>query len=364
MVMLIRLSIQTPFKSQTKNARTAACLSVCCATGRVPNVWTRCGKKVPTWPCLKPLRWRGINARLECAHNRRVSLLLAFDDESALAHGLAHALGWPLALIERHVFPDGETRLRLPHHLPPHVVVVRGLQQPNARLTELLLAAGGARELGAQHLSLVCPYLAYMRQDMAFTPGEVVSQRHVGKLLGAAFDWVCTVDPHLHRVATMNEVLPGGRGLALTAAPLWGCYVADRLPGALLLGPDEEAGQWVRVAAASGGLDHAVCIKQRHGDRDVDVALPAVPVQGRAVVLLDDVASTGRTLMSAARGALAGGAASVDVAVTHALFMGDALAELHAAGVRHVWSTDAVPHASNCLTLVPLVAQAVRAERV
>jgi ribose-phosphate pyrophosphokinase len=175
-----------------------------------------------------------------------------------------------------------------------------------------------------------------MRQDIAFTPGEVVSQRHIGALLAAAFDTVVTVDPHLHRVATLDEVLPGGRGIALSAATLLGRFVAQQVPGALLLGPDEEAGQWVRVAAAAGGLDHAVCIKQRHGDRDVDVALPAVPVQGRAVVLLDDVASTGRTLMSAARGALAGGAASVDAAVTHALFVGDALAELHAAGVRDV----------------------------
>ncbi len=288
-----------------------------------------------------------------------MSLLLAFDDESRLAQGLARALDWPLALIDRHAFPDGETRLRLPHRLPASVALLRGLQQPNAKLTELLLAAAGARELGAQRLTLVCPYLAYMRQDMAFTPGEVVSQRHIGALLAAAFDTVVTVDPHLHRVATLAEVMPGRQGLALTAAPLWGQYIAQRLPGALLLGPDEEAGQWVRVAAAAGGLEHAVCHKRRHGDRDVDVALPATPVEGRAVVLLDDVASTGRTLMAAARGALAMGAASVDAAVTHALFVGAAEAELRASGVRHVWSTDAVPHASNVLSLVPLLAQAL-----
>ncbi len=290
-----------------------------------------------------------------------MSMLLSFDEEAGLAQGLAQALGWPLAMVERHAFPDGETRLRLPHHLPPQVVVVRGLQQPNAKLTELLLAAAGARELGARHLTLVCPYLAYMRQDMAFSPGEVVSQRHVGALLGAAFDVVVTVDPHLHRVATLAEVMPGRKGLALTAAPLWGRYIAQRLPGALLLGPDEESGQWVRAAAAAGGLDHAVCHKQRHGDRDVAVSLPAVPVQGRAVVLLDDVASTGRTLIAATRGALASGAASVDAAVTHALFVGDAFAELHASGVRHVWSTDAVPHPSNALSLVPLLAEALTA---
>ncbi len=287
-------------------------------------------------------------------------MLLAFDDELTLARGLADALGWPLAVVERHSFPDGETRLRLPPTLPARVTLLRGLQDPNAKLTELLLTAAGARELGARHLTLVSPYLAYMRQDIAFTPGEVVSQRHLGRLLAAAFDAVLTVDPHLHRVATLDEVLPGRRGSALSAAPLLGAHVARQVPGALLLAPDEEAGQWVRVAAQAHGLDHAVCHKQRNGDHDVAVALPDTTVVGRAVVLLDDVASTGRTLAAAARGALARGAASVDVAVTHALFVGDALAQVHAAGVRRVWSSDCVPHASNAVSVVPVLATALR----
>lgn len=289
-----------------------------------------------------------------------MSLLLAFDDEAAMAQALADALGWPWACIDRHRFPDGETRLRLPPQLPPHAALLRGLQRPNDRLAELLLAAAGARELGAARLTLASPYLGYMRQDMAFTPGEVVSQRHLGRLLAAAFDAVVTVDPHLHRVATLDEVVPGRRGVALTAAPLLGAWIAARLPGALLMGPDEEALQWVRMAAQGQGLEHAVCRKQRRGDREVEVALPDVDVAGRVVVLFDDVASTGRTLMAAAEGVRARGAASVDVAVTHGLFVDDALAQLHAAGVRHVWSTDAVPHASNVVSVVPLLAQALR----
>ncbi|MBA4178051.1 MAG: phosphoribosylpyrophosphate synthetase [Leptothrix sp. (in: Bacteria)] len=286
-------------------------------------------------------------------------MLLAFDDEATLARGLSAALGGSLAVVGRHRFPDGETRLRLPPELPRRVVFLRGLQDPNAKLTELLLAAAGARELGAGHLTLVSPYLAYMRQDIAFAPGEVVSQRHLGRLLAAAFEAVVTVDPHLHRVATLDEVLPGRRGLALSAAQLLGAHVARHLPDALLLAPDEEAGQWVRAAASAHGLDFAICHKQRRGDHEVDVALPDAPVNGRAVVLLDDVASTGRTLAAAARGALARGAASVDVAVTHALFVGDALAQVHAAGVRQVWSSDCVPHASNAVSVVPLLAAAL-----
>jgi ribose-phosphate pyrophosphokinase len=288
-------------------------------------------------------------------------LLLAFDDEARLAEPLAAALRWPLAFVERHPFPDGETRLRLPPALPPQVTLLRGLQQPNGKLTELMLAAAGARELGAARLTLVSPYLAYMRQDMAFSPGEVVSQRHLGRALADWFDAVVTVDPHLHRVSTMDEVVPGRRSIALSAAPLLGAFVAGRVPGALLLGPDEEAEQWVRIAAVAHGLEHAVCRKQRHGDRDVDVALPTIDVRGRAVVLFDDVASTGRTLVAAARGALARGAASVDVVVTHPIFVDDAVVQIHAAGVRHIWSTDCVAHASNAVSVVPLIAAALGA---
>lgn len=289
-----------------------------------------------------------------------MSLLLAFADEAGLAGRLAAALGWPLALVDVHRFPDGETRLRLPPELPAHVVLLRGLQQPNDKLTQLLLAAAGARELGAQRLTLVSPYLAYMRQDMAFTPGEVVSQRHLGRLLAAAFDQVVTVDPHLHRVHSLDEVLPGRRGVALTAAALLGAHVARCVTGALLMAPDEEAGQWVRAAAAAAGLDHAVCRKQRHGDHEVAVSLPDQPVAGRAVVLLDDVASTGRTLCAAARGVWAQGAASVDAAVTHALFVGDAWEQVHAAGVGRVWSSDCVPHKSNAVSVVPLLVSALQ----
>ena len=288
-------------------------------------------------------------------------LLLAFDDEQRAAQALAQALGVPWALVQRHRFPDGESKLRLPPHLPAEVLLLRGLHHPHDKLVELLITLPAARELGARRIVLVAPYLAYMRQDMAFTPGEAVSQRHIAALLASQVDGLITVDPHLHRIASLDDVMPGCRNLALTAAPLLGAWVAQRVPGALLLGPDEEALQWVAAAGLAHGLDHAVCHKQRLGDRDVRVALPDVPLRGRAVVLMDDVASTGRTLVEAATAVLAAGAASVDVAVTHALFVGDALAQLQATGVRHVWSSDAVPHATAVVPITPLLAAAVRA---
>ncbi|MBC9073265.1 ribose-phosphate diphosphokinase [Thauera sp. CAU 1555] len=289
------------------------------------------------------------------------ALLLHFDDEAALAGRIAAAAGLRCVKIERHRFPDGELRLRLPPELPAEVVLLRGLQQPSEKLTEVLLAAGAARAQGVARLTLVAPYLAYMRQDKAFAPGEAVSQRIVGDFLASLFDALVTVDPHLHRVATLAAAVPVVDARTVFGAPLLAALVAERRPGALLLGPDAESAQWVAAAAAAQGFEHAVCAKLRHGDREVDIRLPDVAVRGRAVVLLDDVASSGRTLARAAELLRAAGAASVDVAVTHALFAGDALATIRAAGVGEVWSTDCIAHPSNAVSVAPAIAAALRA---
>lgn len=287
-------------------------------------------------------------------------LLLAFDDERHLAEPLAVALGAPLRWIERHAFPDGESRLRLPAQLPRQVALLRGLQQPNQKLAELMIVAPAARELGASRLTLVCPYLAYMRQDMAFQPGEAVSQRHIGQALATWFDHVITVDPHLHRVATLDEAVPVPHAIALSGAPMLADLVARHHASPVLIGPDAESAQWIDSAAAGRGWRHGVCTKARHGDRDVRITLPELDVRGQAVVLIDDVASSGRTLGEAARLLLAAGAQSVDAAVTHALFADDALGFMQRAGIRHVWSTDCIAHPSNAAPMAPLLAEAVR----
>ena len=287
-------------------------------------------------------------------------MLLYFEEEHNAAMRLGEASGLTPAAVARHRFPDGEVKLRLPDPMPRQVVVLRTLDQPNEKLVELLLVAQTARSLGATHLTLVTPYLAYMRQDMAFAPGEAISQRIVGAFLATLFDAVITVDPHLHRVATLQEAVPVPHAIALTGADVLSDLIATRRQRPMLVGPDSESEQWVAMAAARHGFDYVVCSKVRSGDHAVEVVLPQVALAGRAVVILDDVASTGHTVAAAARLLRAAGAASIDVAVTHALLGHAALDLLREAGVGAVWSTDCIEHPSNAVSMAPAIAQALR----
>jgi ribose-phosphate pyrophosphokinase len=287
------------------------------------------------------------------------TVVLGFPDYREPAQRVAARASLRYEDIVVHRFPDGESLVKLPEQLLPEVIIYTSLDDPNRRLIELEFAAVTAKELGAKRLTLVAPYLCYMRQDVAFRPGEAVSQRIVGALLARHFDKLITVDPHLHRVSHLSEAIPVRRAIALSAAPVIADWLQQQRNDTLLIGPDEESEQWVSAIAAPGEFDYGVARKQRLGDNDVRVTLPDRTFRGRDVTLVDDIASTGHTLAEAARQISELGAASVSVIVSHALFVNDALQILHDAGVRNLCSTDSIRHESNQLLLDEILSRAL-----
>jgi len=286
-------------------------------------------------------------------------LILGFADYARQARRLADYLTVDYQEIQLHRFPDGESKVTLPAELPAHVALCRSLDQPNAKLVELLLCAQTARAQGVQRLTLIAPYLCYMRQDVAFHPGEAVSQQIIGRWLGELFDDIITVDPHLHRIERLDQAIVRGNAIALSATAPLGDYLRRCWSDPLLIGPDAESLQWVQAIAQRHGLEFGVATKQRLGDREVRVSLPAVAVAARDVVLVDDMISTGRTLIEAAEQIQAQGARSIQALVTHALCDDTALTQLRAGGIDVIGSTDSVPHVSNVVELAPLLGEAV-----
>lgn len=287
-------------------------------------------------------------------------LLLTFPDYQQQAQRLALALDIQCQQVSLHRFPDGESLLRLPTDLPEHVIICRSLNQPNDKLIELLLCAKTARQLGAKRITLVAPYLCYMRQDIANHPGEAVSQTIVGQMLAELFDDVITVDPHLHRISTLNQAIPIDNAISLPATHEICLFLQQQFDYAVLLGPDSESEQWVSAIAEKIDFDYSVATKVRQGDTQVSMNLAEFDFQNKPVVIIDDMASTGRTLAKAAGLVLAAGAQQVFAVITHPLFCDDAEAHIKQAGVQKIWSTDSISHASACIYLDQLLAQAIK----
>jgi ribose-phosphate pyrophosphokinase len=288
-------------------------------------------------------------------------MILAFPDYLSQAQRLANLLNAPLSEVILHHFPDSESFIRLPPSLPRHVIVCRSLNQPNDKLIELLLCAQTARELGAKRLTLVAPYLSYMRQDLANQPGVAVSQRIIGKMLANLFDDVLTVDPHLHRISSLDQAIPIKNAISLTAADEIARFLKQKLEYALLLGPDSESEQWVANIANKIGFDYCIAHKERRGDKLIDMTLPDNKFINKPVVIVDDMASTGRTLAKAAGLLKAAGAGGIYAVVTHPLFCGDAEAYILKAGIKAIWSTDSIDHPTSCIRLDALLAKAIKA---
>lgn len=295
----------------------------------------------------------------------RYTAVYGFPESAEGAVRLAAALKVPCHIAELHRFPDGESLVRLPQPVE-RAVVYRSLDRPNDKLVELLLAASVLRRQGAEHLCLVAPYMAYMRQDAIFRPGEPVSQTVVGALLAQHFDRFVCVEPHLHRTHQLDAVFPGRPATALSGAGAIAAHLAaERVgDGTVIAGPDEESEPLVRGVAEPLGLPWVVGRKVRRGDRDVSVELPAAVtaagLAGRRVVIVDDVISSGETIISCVLAVRAAGGTVAGVYAVHALF-GDAARQRFAdTGIALVRSADGVPHPSNALPLAPQIAAVLR----
>ncbi|MCC5868800.1 MAG: ribose-phosphate pyrophosphokinase [Gammaproteobacteria bacterium] len=285
-------------------------------------------------------------------------LLYDLGAAPGLVRQLATSMDAEIGAMELRRFPDGECYLRLDS--PPadrDVVLVCTLDRPDLKTLPMLFAAATCRELGARSVGLVAPYLAYMRQDIRFRPGESVTSRHYAKMLSGELDWLVTVDPHLHRYDSLDEIytIPTR---SVAAAPALAEWLRANVANPVLIGPDEESSQWVAGVASVIDAPWLILEKHRSGDRDVQVSVPKLDLhRGRTPVLLDDIVSTGGTMAAALAHVCEQGFRAPVCMAVHGIFAGDAEAALTAAGVGRIVTCNTVEHDSNAICIAaPLVA--------
>lgn len=291
-------------------------------------------------------------------------LIFALPGNADMTAKLGRQLKAEVGELEVRRFPDGEACLRYGVDVNGReVMLVCTLDRPDEKTVSLYLAACIARELGARSVGLVLPYLAYMRQDARFNPGEGKSSMHYARLISSAADWMVTMDPHLHRHASLDEIYSIPTRVA-KAAPAIAAWIKAEVAHPVVIGPDAESEQWAAEVANAAGCPHTVLQKIRRGDKDVEVSVPdPVLLQGRTPVVVDDIASSART-MAAAVGHLvrAGAAAPVCIAV-HGLFADDAYAVLQEAGAGRIVSCNTVAHHSNAIEIADQLGCAVQTLR-
>lgn len=287
------------------------------------------------------------------------TVVIAAPGHESLAARLATQLGGRRIDLESRRFPDGERYVRIAGDLHgASVVVAATLRDPDPQLATLLFMADAARDLGAARVGLAAPYLAYLRQDRRFRDGEAISSRTFAKVISGSFDWLATMDPHLHRYASLGEIYAIPSAIAHAAADL-SLWILDNVEDPIVIGPDSESEQWAQEVARAAQAPVAVLAKTRHGDREVEIDVVGTEVGGRTPVLVDDIISSAKTMAVASRELQRRGARPPFCVGVHAVFADGAEEMLRQAGVAGVFTTNTIAHPTNRIEVMPALARAM-----
>lgn len=295
-----------------------------------------------------------------------MAVVIAIPGSEAHARKLGERLALDVVVPELRTFPDGEIYVRIDRALHGHDAIVVGSLYPDPATQFLAVAfvAATARDCGARRVGLVAPYLAFMRQDTQFHPGEGVTSSYFARLVSSSVDWMVTVDPHLHRRTSLDGLYTIPTTVA-RAAPAIARWIEHEVRDPVLIGPDAESEQWVAAVAAHCGAPFAILEKTRRGDRDVSVAAPSsVAVEdlcnGHTPVVIDDIVSTGKTMIAATRELCAAGSKPPMCVAIHAVFADDIYRELEVAGAAGIVTCNTIVHASNRICVADPIAEAAR----
>jgi ribose-phosphate pyrophosphokinase len=291
-------------------------------------------------------------------------IIIGGSSSQALAAKVANELGVNAGGLEVRRFPDGEKYVRVLSEVKDcSVAVIQSIHHtPDELLFEYLLLTDALKDLGAKRVVGFIPYFAYARQDERFKPGEALSFKTVTKLIECVgTDEIFTIDVHQHRVLKSSEIfrIPSHN---LSAMGLLADYVQKhgRLEHPLVIGPDAEAEQWARIAAERLHTDYDVFLKKRLGDAHVEVRPRQSNASGRDALIVDDIISTGGTIVEAVKILQSQGARRIMVACTHAILAPGALEKIKEAGVEDVVGTDTVPGPISQVSVAPLIAEHVK----
>jgi ribose-phosphate pyrophosphokinase len=240
------------------------------------------------------------------------------EKSESLAKEVASGTGASLGEIEKKGFPDGEIYVRLLTSVKGEETTLIYTTQSNDDLVELILTLSALKDNGAKKIRCVVPHLLYQRQDSAFKEGEAISAKVILKLIDSYADEIITFNAHFLKESGKKK-FEGINITNLDAFPSVGKNYSN-LDNLVIFSPDEGSKDYAKAAANAVGAEHDYLIKKRIDGETVEMQPKEINVNGKNVVILDDIIATGGTMKKAAEKLKQQGAKSVYLGCVHGIF--------------------------------------------
>lgn len=282
-----------------------------------------------------------------------------------LAKSICEKLKYTLGEIEFHQYPDQETAVFIKTFIENKTVIfVTSTNNPNEKIAKLFFSSETARELGAKKIGLITPYLAYMRQDKQFSPGEGITSKYFAKMISTYFDWCLTIDPHLHRWKSLSDVFSVPT-ILLHATQDVAAWIKKNITKPILIGPDLESEQWVAEIAKAADSPYLIVEKQRFSDISVKSTIPKIDAyQDYTPVLVDDIISTAMTMIETVDHLKTLGMKKIYCIGVHAVFSKNAYENLLATQVSDIITCNTIIHPTNKIDLSKSISDALKNSRL
>lgn len=290
-----------------------------------------------------------------------MAIIFSFTNDNYIANKIASNLNLKRGNATVRHFPDNESYVKLNTNVKDQdIILVTSLDHPDRKAMTLLLFTEVAQEYGAKSIGLIAPYLGYMRQDKRFHEGEAVSSKIFAKYLSLHFNWLLTVDPHLHRHKTLEEIYNIPTYIVHAAEPI-AQWISENVPNPCIIGPDEESTPWITQIASIIDAPYFILEKIRRGDQSVTASVYDIEKYLEYTpIILDDIISTAQTMIETAHHLNAIGMKPPICLGVHPIFAANSYQTLLNAPISRIVSCNTIVHSSNAIDVSSVILDALK----